>query len=124
MEIFIENQHGSETIAVLTLDGSKAIEGIDYKVVRGLAYFGANTYHKWYEINNGIIVYNERCYYPELDNARHVKIIINGEITDFFVMWPEHRRKGIPLPPKDFPLKREVWIKIINLILEFEKQIH
>jgi gentisate 1,2-dioxygenase len=80
MKLKINDEHGSSLIAVLTLDGEKAVEGKDFVVWEG-------TYHKngrysyqesGVAIKNGIVLVNKKSTHYHLNNNRYFMVIVDN----------------------------------------------
>ncbi len=123
MRISIRDECGTDLLSVLTLDGTKAIEGEDYVRWEG-------TYHKngkWsfteggVALKEGYVIINKRSTHRSSNNHRWVIVVEkNKKMFELFIMkridetveHPFNRSLG------DFPISPEIWRKIVEATFE------
>jgi gentisate 1,2-dioxygenase len=123
MKLSIDDEHGSSLIAVLTLDGEKAVEGKDFVVWEG-------TYHKngkWsYQeggvaIKNGIVLVNKKSTHYHLNNNRHFMVIVdNAQISQAKIMGGISEQEQKPVNcSKVTRISDETFEKILSVTIEY-----
>jgi len=122
MKIEINDSKGSSLIAVLRLDGSPAVEGVDYALWEG-EYIknGKWSYTQGgVALKEGLVIVNKRSTHYNYDNRKWVIHIAENKVVDeYFVMGRFSETPERPKLPSSFPLGKEVWDKIIEAIIKW-----
>jgi hypothetical protein len=121
MKIKINDECGSHLISVLTLDGTKAIEGEDYITWKGVYHQNG----KWsyseggVALKNGIVVFNKKSTHYSCNNRKYVIIVENNKLIkdDFYIMG--RLKETESFPENNTPLSNKVFEAVVKEILSF-----
>ena len=121
MKIKINDENGTALIAVLKLDGSIAVKGVDYALWEG-------TYHKngkWsyteggVALHGGIVIFNQKSSHFGSNNIKRA-YIVNGDTVNDYAPVIMGRWDETPQKPQDtHGYFGVVWDAILKAVLEW-----